>query len=131
MMFNRGPFAYTAIQDIGAYILELPYASISQQTTNKNDESSTYYLDRIAMIVLLPKRGLELFQLIDNVNKYGMERLFKELKKVKEEYDDDEVEVHLPKFEIETSINLVESLQNVGCKHLFFPYIMFNFNFFR
>lgn len=112
MMFQRGPFAYTAIQDIGAYILELPYASKSQ-TSNRNDDSASNTSDRISMIVVLPKRGLELFETIDNINKYGMERLFKELKKVKEEYDDDEVEVHLPRFETETSINLVESLQNV------------------
>lgn len=112
MMFNRGPFAYTAIQDIGAYILELPYASKSQ-TSNRNDDPSNFNSDRISMIVVLPKRGLELFATIDNINKYGMERIFKELKKVKEEFDEDEVEVHLPKFEIETSINLVESLQNV------------------
>lgn len=68
------------------------------------------------MIVILPKRGLELFETIDNINKFGLDRLFRELKKVKEEYDDDKVEVHLPRFEIETSINLVEALQNVSNK---------------
>lgn len=68
------------------------------------------------MIVILPKKGLELFETIDNINKFGLDRLFRELKKVKEEYDDDEVEVHLPRFEIETSINLVEALQNVSNK---------------
>lgn len=113
MMFNRGPFAYTAIQDIGAYFLELPYASKSS-TNNRNDDPSTYNSDRVSMIVALPKRGLELFETIDNINKYGMDRLFKELKKVQVEFDEDEVEVHLPKFEVETSINLVTALQNVS-----------------
>ncbi len=104
-MFNRGPFAYTAIQDIGAYILELPYAQV--KANNVVD-------DRISMIVLLPKKGQDLFNTIDLVNRFGMDRLFKELKRVKEEYEDDEVEIFLPRFETITSLNLVEALQYVS-----------------
>lgn len=113
MMFQLGTFAYTAVQDIGAYILELPYGA-RQQTTNRNDDPTGYNLDRIVMIVVLPKKGQPLFETINNINKFGMERIFKELKKAKEEYEDEEIEVHLPKFETETSINLVEALQNVS-----------------
>jgi serine protease inhibitor len=120
MMFQRGNFAYTAIQEIGAYILELPYAT-SQSSVNRNsggnsDPSSIVYEDRVSMIVVLPKKGQEIFTTIDKVNTYGMEKLFKELKKVKEEYEDDEVEVFLPRFEMETSLNLVEALENVSAR---------------
>lgn len=129
MMFQRGVFAYTAIQDIGAYILELPYGS-GQKSGNRNsgtgnsDPNSDVFEDRVSMIVVLPKKGQQLYETIDNVNKYGMERLFKELRKVKEEYEDDEVEVHLPRFETTTSLNLVEALQNVNHSSIF------NFNVF-
>jgi serine protease inhibitor len=119
MMFQRGNFAYTAIQDIGAYILELPYAAKSSNNRNSggnSDPSSIVYEDRVSMIVVQPKKGQEIYTTIDNINKYGMERLFKELKKVKEEYEDDEVEVFLPRFETETSLNLVEALENVSIR---------------
>lgn len=124
MMFQRGNFAYTAIQDIGAYILELPYAP-AKSSNNRNsgggansDPSSVAYEDRISMIVVLPKKGQELFVTIDKVNQFGMERLYKELKKVKEEYEDDEVEVFLPRFETTTSLNLVEALENVKRRYV-------------
>lgn len=114
MMFQRGNFAYTAIQDLGAYVLELPYAPVKANRFGSNsDPNIVQYDDRNSMIIVLPKKGQELFVTIDNINKYGMERLFKELKKVKEEYEDDEVEVFLPRFETTTSLNIVEALQNV------------------
>lgn len=119
MMFQRGPFAYTAIQDIGAYFLELPYGAGQTTHTRNNANSQPSADDKgISMIVALPKRGQELYETIDKINKYGIERLFKELKNAKEEYDDEEVEVFLPRFETETSLNLVEALENVS-SHIF------------
>jgi serine protease inhibitor len=108
MMFQRGSFPYVALQEIGSYVVELPYGT---RNRNVNDESGIE--DRISMIVILPKKGLSLIDAIDNVNTYGMEKLFKELKRSKDEFEDDEVEVHIPKFELETSLNLVDSLKEV------------------
>lgn len=67
MMFQLGKFAYTAIQDVGAYVLEVPYAK-KQQTTNRNDDPTGYNQDRIIMVVVLPKKGQSLFETIDKIN---------------------------------------------------------------
>lgn len=112
MMFQRGPFAYTANQNLGCYLLELPYGP---DPLNKNENGD----DRISMIVVLPKRGLPLVEAIDNVNKYGIKSLLVELKKAKEDYEDEEVEVHLPRFEMDTSLNLVQTLQDMDITDIF------------
>jgi serine protease inhibitor len=111
MMFQRGPFAYAANQNLGCYLLELPYG-VDRETAEKNNLPDANE-DRISMIVVLPKRGLSLDEAINNVNKYGMKSVLFELKKAKEEFEDEEVEVHVPRFEIETSLNLVDTLQSV------------------
>lgn len=108
MMFQRGPFAYIADQKLGSYVVELPYGS-----SEKNDDRG------ISMIVVLPKIGLELSEAINNVNTYGLKSLLVELKNSKEEYDEDEVEVHLPRFEMDSSLNLVEALQWMDIKSVF------------
>jgi hypothetical protein len=113
MMFQLGTFTYTAIHDIGAYILELPYGA-RPQTVNRNDDPTGYNADRIVMIVVLPKKGQNLTDTLNKINTFGLEKILRDLKKAREEYEDDEVEVHLPRFETETSVNLVEALQNVS-----------------
>lgn len=109
MMFQRGPFAYSAVADIGCYLLELPYGS--RQNRDPLNE------DSVTMILALPQKGLKIYHALDKINIYGMERIFGELKRAKEEYEEDEVEVHLPRFEIETSVNLNDALQNVCNLH--------------
>lgn len=118
MMFQRGPFAYAANQNLGCYLLELPYG-VDREYAERNNlpEGSE---DRISMIVVLPKRGLSLVEAIDNVNKYGIKSLLVELKKAKEEFEDEEVEVHIPRFELDTSLNLKDTLQDV--RKFFFTY---------
>jgi serine protease inhibitor len=111
MMFQRGPFAYAANRNLGCYLLELPYGA-DRDLANRNNlpEGSD---DRISMIVVLPKRGLSLLDAINNVNMYGLKSILVELKKAKEEFDDEEVEVHIPRFEMETSLNLAPTLDEV------------------
>lgn len=101
-MFQRGAFPFAAIKDIGCYFIELPYGRVDHADA-----------DGISMIVVLPKKGLPLFDAINNINTYGLKKALIELKRAKEEYEDDEVEVHLPRFEIDTSLNLVDTLQQV------------------
>lgn len=107
MMFQRGPFAYAGVSDLGCHILELPYAEAP--VSNRNDLMGT----GLSMILVLPRKGLSLNQAIDNVNTFGMARLYGELHNSKVEYEDDEVEVHLPRFEITSSMDMKETLEGV------------------
>lgn len=115
MMFQRGPFPFAAIRELGSYFIELPYGTDGNLVSSPDQVND----DRISMILALPKKGLPLFEAIDNIYMFGFNKILFELKRAKEEYEDDEVEVHIPRFEIETSINLVPNLQELGIKDLF------------
>jgi serine protease inhibitor len=65
------------------------------------------------MIVVLPRKGLGLFKANDKVNIFGMEKIFNELRSATNDYPDEETEVHIPRFEVDTNVNLVEALENV------------------
>jgi serine protease inhibitor len=108
MMFQRGPFAYSAVADLGCHILELPYAE--RPISNRNDAPAGKGL---SMVLVLPRKGLSLDDAISNVYSYGMKNIYRELRNAKAEYEDDEVEVHLPRFEITTSLNVKEALEAV------------------
>lgn len=109
MMFQRGPIAYSAVADLGCHILELPYAQKPYDNTATSSATGT----SLSMILVLPRKGLSLDDAIENVYKYGMTNIYRELYNSKVEYEDDEVEVHLPRFEIETSLDLKNILQEV------------------
>jgi serine protease inhibitor len=108
MMFQRGPFAYSAVKDLGCHIIELPYA---EAPANRNDGN---FGTGLSMILVLPRKGLEMGDAINNVYQYGMENIYRELRNAKAEYEDDEVEVHVPRFEISTSLNMKETLEQVS-----------------
>lgn len=84
MMFQRGPFPYTAIADLDSHILELPYG-----TDN-----------RLSMIIMLPRKGVTLQSVIRRMATVRLQRIYDELRKSAHEFEDDEVEVFLPRFSI-------------------------------
>jgi serine protease inhibitor len=108
MMFQRGPFAYSAVGDLGCHILELPYATVG-------DGGSS-----LSMVLVLPRKGLSLEEAIMKVHQFGMERMYKEFAISKAEYEDDEVEVHIPRFEIETSLDIKDTLEGVRTNLVWF-----------
>lgn len=107
MMFQRGPFAYSAVGDLGCHVLELPYAEAPIGSRNGVPTSG------LSMILVLPRKGLSLDEAIVNVHRHGMEKIYRELYYSKVEYEDDEVEVHLPRFEITTSLDIKDLLSPV------------------
>lgn len=108
MMFQRGPFAYSAVADLGCHVVELPYAEVPASRNNGAETSS------LSMIVVLPRKGLSLEEASTNVHTRGMEFIYRELYNSKQEYEDEEVEVHLPRFEMTTSLNVKETLKSVS-----------------
>lgn len=84
MMFQRGPFPYTAIADLDSHILELPYGKDN----------------RLSMIIMLPRKGVTLQSVIRRMATVRLQRIYDELAKSAHEFEDDEVEVFLPRFTI-------------------------------
>ena len=106
MMFQRGAFAYSAVANLSSHVIELPYA---EQPANRNDAPTS----GLSMILVLPRKGLPLEEAIRKVHQFGMETIYRELRISKMDYEEDEVEVHIPRFEITTSFDMIDSLEGV------------------
>lgn len=74
--------------------------------------------NKLSMILLLPKKGAHLKSVIINLQKVKVQTIFDELEKAAREYEDDEVEVHIPKFITVSDFNLNSILSSVNNKIL-------------
>lgn len=100
MMFQSAVFPFAAFRELDAQIVELPYGS-----------------DRhLSMLVILPRKGVPLQEIVKRLADFSMEEIYRELKQVAEEYEDDEVEVFLPQFQITNDLHLDNSLFNMGMR---------------
>lgn len=100
MMAQEGNFAYvTNLEGLDGYILELPYGK----------------QDRLSMIIVLPKRGFTLANVAKNIQTLGLAPILQRIQKFRQEaYDDNEVEVVMPKFSTTTDFNLMNLLIEVS-----------------
>lgn len=125
MMFQRNTLAFTIIQDIGSYVLELEYAdnhgkdedsfkleftlfSFPAYKTPSNDGKG------LSMIIVLPKKKQTLVQTAKEVYRYTMNKIYRELYVAKRDYGDENVEVYIPKFESTTDLDLRYILRSVS-----------------
>lgn len=103
MMFQRGAFSYTGISDLDSHVLELPYGKE----------------DRLSMIILLPRKRVHLSSVMERLASYGIHRIISELRKVDQEYEEDEVEVFIPRFSITADFTLNVILEQMGLTDIF------------
>uniref|UniRef100_A0A182QX10 Serpin domain-containing protein n=1 Tax=Anopheles farauti TaxID=69004 RepID=A0A182QX10_9DIPT len=103
MMFQRGVFPYAGYKELDAQILELPYGA------NR----------RLSMLLIMPRKGVPLVEVIRKLAVYSIDRVFEELDRSLVDFDDDEVEVHLPKFEFSSDYNLIPILNQMGIREAF------------
>lgn len=103
MMFQSGAFAYTAIKEIDSYILELPYGAEN----------------RLSMILILPRKGAILSTVLDKLALYGISNIITELRHAEAEFDDDGIEVLIPRFSITAEFNLNPVLKQMGLMDIF------------
>ncbi|XP_065095388.1 serine protease inhibitor 77Ba-like isoform X2 [Ochlerotatus camptorhynchus] len=100
MMFQKAVFPFAAFRELQAQIVELPYGS-----------------DRhLSMLVILPRKGVALQEIVARLADFSMEEIYRELKQVAEEYEDDEVEVYLPQFQITNDLYLDSPLYDMGIR---------------
>lgn len=100
MMFQKAVFPFAAFRELEAQIVELPYGS-----------------DRhLSMFVILPRKGVPLREIVKRLADFSMDEIYRELKQVAEEYEDDEVEVFLPQFQITNDLHLDSTLYDMGMR---------------
>ncbi|NXT84136.1 SPB9 protein, partial [Zapornia atra] len=102
MMYQKGTFKYSYIEEIGAQVLELPYAQKS-----------------LSMIILLPGDAA-------NESTHGLEQIESTMTyenlmlwTSSERMFETRVEVYLPRFKLEGNFNLNEVLQEMGMTDIF------------
>ncbi|XP_035897817.1 serine protease inhibitor 77Ba isoform X2 [Anopheles stephensi] len=103
MMFQRGIFPFAGYKELDAQILELPYGANRM----------------LSMLLIMPRKGVPLVEVIRKLSGYGVDRVFEELDRSLVDFDDDEVEVHLPKFEFSSDYNLIPILNQMGIREAF------------
>lgn len=103
MMFQRGAFSYTGIAELDSHVLEMPYG---------ND-------DRLSMIILLPRKKVLLTSVLERLASYGVGRVLTELRRADAEYDEDDIEVFLPRFSITADFTLNVILEQMGLTDIF------------
>ncbi|XP_052891627.1 serine protease inhibitor 77Ba [Anopheles moucheti] len=103
MMFQRGIFPFAGYKELDAQILELPYGA------NRH----------LSMLLIMPRKGVPLVEVVRKLTEYGVDRVFEELDRSLVDFDDDEVEVHLPRFEFNSDYNLIPILNQMGIKEAF------------
>ncbi|CAB3361964.1 Hypothetical predicted protein [Cloeon dipterum] len=108
MMYQVGRFRLSFIDGLKAIALELPYSS-----------------ERNSMLLLLPRRGSTLNELLSNMANFSQPLVPTIMKKLAEDEiadtDDEDIHVYLPRFELSTKLQLVDLLKKMGIKGLFTP----------
>lgn len=100
MMYQKAVFPFAAFRELEAQIVELPYGT-----------------DRyLSMMLILPRKGVPLREVIERLAEFNMTTIYQELKQAAEEYEEDEVEVYLPRFEITGDYSLTRVLHDMGIK---------------
>lgn len=96
MMYSRNTFPFALIKDLQARVIELPYGKEN----------------RLSMLIMLPNPGVSLENMFLNFATVPLDTVFSELRVAKEEFGDDEVDCFIPRFKIESSLDMTEILKN-------------------
>lgn len=100
MMTQQSPFRYANFDSLNATFVELPYGAE----------------DRLAMLLIVPYPKAKISQILQHFGRFDIEQIHKEVYK----YDDfGDVVINLPKFEIDSNVELRSILQHLGIKDIF------------
>ncbi|KAJ0171744.1 hypothetical protein K1T71_012507 [Dendrolimus kikuchii] len=106
MMYNRYTYGFANMKHLKARVLELKYG----------------IEDRLSMIIMVPHFGVSLEDMFRNFLTVQLDSFFEELRVSKEEYSEEEVDCFLPRFKIDSNIDLSEILkERMGIVDMFDP----------
>ncbi|XP_077291357.1 serine protease inhibitor 77Ba-like isoform X2 [Arctopsyche grandis] len=103
LMYQRGPFPYANMPNFKAHVVELPYGKER----------------RLSMIVMIPYHKVSLLELLQKFTAIPMSEVLNALEEAASAYEDDEVDVYLPRFTIDTDFLLNKILFNMGIQDVF------------
>lgn len=107
MMSQRSAFPFAVINSLDASILELPYGE----------------QDRLSMLLIYPRRNTTLTNVFQKLHSFDIARIHHEIHKFdhSEDFEESEVEVYLPKFNIDSDLELRTVLEHLGIMDVFDP----------
>lgn len=107
MMSQRSAFPLAMINALDATILELPYGE----------------QDRLAMLLIYPRQNTTLTSVFHKLHSFDIERIHHELHRYDntEDFEETEVELYLPKFNIDSDLELRTVLEHLGIADIFDP----------
>lgn len=107
MMYQRNVLPFAIIPELGGSVLELPYGKE----------------DRICMLLILPRLNSTSAEVLENLRNFDIAKLNYELHKYDNTDDNDETEVELtmPRFKIDSDLELSTVLEHLGITEIFDP----------
>lgn len=107
MMSQRNVFPFAMVGGLDATVLELPYGE----------------QDRLQMLLIYPRPNTTLANVFDKLRSFDIERIHHELHRYDntDDYEETEVELYLPKFNIDSDLELRTLLEHLGITDIFDP----------
>lgn len=107
MMYQRNVFPFATISTLDASVLELPYGKEN----------------RLCMLLLLPRRNSTLTAVFENLRQFDIAKIDHEIHKFDntDDYDETEVELTLPRFNIDSDLELRTVFEHLGITDIFDP----------
>lgn len=107
MMSQRNTFPFATIGGLDATILELPYGE----------------QNRLSMLLIHPRSNTTLTAVFHKLHSFDIERIHHELHRFDntEDFEETEVELYLPKFNIDSDLELRTVLEHLGITDVFDP----------
>lgn len=104
MMYNRYTYPFSNMRDLQAHVIELPYG----------------VENRLSMLIMLPNPGISVEDMFVNFLKVNLDTFFHELRISKDEFSEDEVDCSIPRFKIESDLDMTNVLRDrFGIERLF------------
>ncbi|CAH2230265.1 jg20014 [Pararge aegeria aegeria] len=103
MMYRRHTYPFANIVTLQARVLEVAYGKDN----------------RLSMLIMLPNPGVSLNEMFYNFGNVSLDTIFDELKVSVEQYGEDEIDCFIPRFKIESSLQLNDALKRMGIVDLF------------
>uniref|UniRef100_A0A2A4K6S3 Serpin domain-containing protein n=1 Tax=Heliothis virescens TaxID=7102 RepID=A0A2A4K6S3_HELVI len=105
MMFQKGQFAFSNMQSLKSFVVELPYGSDK----------------KYSMLVILPYPSVKIADMYKNFDHVSLKDVFKRLQDDVDAFGLEDVDVKLPRFQISTNLILNKPLNKMGVYDIFQP----------
>ncbi|KAF5276667.1 hypothetical protein FQA39_LY06471 [Lamprigera yunnana] len=105
MMYQIGTYPYTILNNLKSHAVKLPYGNG----------------DRMSLIILLPRKGESLESVLKQLSNVQFDYIFNALQTAEQQFGEELVQVYLPRFSINSDLNLNEILDHMGIKDAFNP----------